>query len=59
MDRVFGGHHRHAVFNDEDEFDFEEYREVISGNLVALTKLILKLSFKNVIEKMLRNNFIL
>ena len=31
MERVFGGHHGHAVFDDEDEFDFDEYRAEICG----------------------------
>ena len=31
MNLVFGGNHGHAVFDDEDEFDFEEYRAEIYG----------------------------
>ena len=31
MQRVFGGYHSEAIFNEEDEFLYDEYRETLYG----------------------------
>ena len=31
MQMVFGGYYRHAVFDEEDEFLYDEYRESLYG----------------------------
>ena len=39
MSRVFGGYYRHATFDEEEEFLYDEYRELLYGKYYFSEKL--------------------